>query len=120
MAGRTRVTVNDGTLKAFMRNDPTMQQALEKVAVMIEETAQQVAPYGKSLSFPARRPMRHGRYKALFAMRKVKGGYQVWNDDPFAHLVEWGSIKNPVYAPFRTAINQLGLKFRPKGKPETE
>jgi hypothetical protein len=120
MAGRTRVMVNDGSMNQFLRTDETMQRALEVVATSIMETSQEVAPYGKSLSWPAGRPMKHGRYKALFAMRKVKGGYQVWNDDPFAHLVEWGSIKNPVYAPIRTAINQLGLKFRPKGKPETE
>ena len=117
---RAKVVVNDGSLQAFLRNDETMQRALETVAGMIEETAQEVAPYGKSLSWPMGRRMRHGRYKADFAMRKVKGGWQVWNDDPLAHLVEWGSIKNPVYAPIRTAITQLGLKFRPKGKPETE
>ncbi len=115
---RVKVTINDGTLHQFMREDPTMQRALGVVAEMIEETAQEVAPYGRSLSWPWQRPMKHGWFKAAFNLRKVAGGYQVWNDDPFALLVEWGSVKNPVYAPMRTAINMLGLKFKPKGKPE--
>jgi len=115
---RAKVVINDGTLNQFLRNDPTMQQALEKVAVMIEESAVRVAPYGKSLSWPHRRPMKHGRYKAAFAIRKVAGGFQVWNEDPFAHLVEWGSVKNPTYAPIRSAISSLGLKLKPKAKPE--
>jgi hypothetical protein len=122
----TKVVVNDGTLNQFLRADPTMQAALGVVATAIEETAVRTAPYGRSLSWPkfkpgepwVRRPMRHGRYKAAFVIRKVTGGWQVWNEDPFAHLVEWGSIKNPIYAPVRTAINQLGLKLRPKAKPE--
>ena len=115
---RVKITINDGTMRQFLREDPAMQRALEVVAEMIEGTAQEVAPYGRSLSWPWRRPIRHGWFKAAFNLRKVAGGYQVWNEDPFAHLVEWGSIKNPVYAPIRTAINQLGLKFNPKGKPD--
>jgi hypothetical protein len=114
----TKVVVNDGTLNQFLRTDPTMQTALGVVATAIEETAIRVAPYGKSRSWPMGRPMRHGWYKAAFVVRKVTGGWQVWNEDPFAHLVEWGSIKNPIYAPIRGAVNQLGLKLRPKAKPE--
>jgi hypothetical protein len=114
----TRIVVNDGTLNQFLRNDPTMQEALGKVAVAIEESAQRIAPYGKSRSWPMGRPMRHGWYKAAFVVRKVAGGWQVWNEDPFAHLVEWGSVKNPTYAPIRSGISSLGLKLRAKAKPE--
>jgi hypothetical protein len=28
-----------------------------------------------------------------------------------AHLIEWGSRKNPAYAPLRRAVSALGLKF---------
>jgi hypothetical protein len=28
-----------------------------------------------------------------------------------AHLIEWGSRKNPAYAPLRRAVSSLGLRF---------
>lgn len=33
----------------------------------------------------------------------------------FAHLVEFGSINNPPYAPFRKAVDHLGLRLKGKG-----
>lgn len=33
---------------------------------------------------------------------------------PFGHLIEWGSSKNPPYAPLRKAVSSLGLKFEEK------
>lgn len=30
---------------------------------------------------------------------------------PFAHLIEWGSVNNPPYAPLRKAVTGLGLRF---------
>lgn len=113
-----RVTVNDASVAQFLRTDPAMQKALGIVAGVIEEQAQRVAPYGVSLSYPMGRPMRHGWYKGAFTVKRVGGGYQVWNEDPFAHLIEWGSVNNPTYAPMRTAITGLGFKFRERGKPE--
>lgn len=119
-----RAVVDPVAVQALLTTDPTMQKALGVVTEAIRNDAQERAPYGVSLSWPkrkpgepwVRRPMRHGRYKAAFEVRKVTGGWELWNLDPFAHLVEWGSIKNPAYAPIRQAIVASGLRFsRGKG-----
>lgn len=38
-------------------------------------------------------------------------GHTVVSSDPFAHLIEFGSINNPPYAPFRRGIGAAGLRF---------
>lgn len=35
----------------------------------------------------------------------------VYTDDPFGHLVEWGSVNNPIYAPLRRAASQRGFRL---------
>lgn len=35
----------------------------------------------------------------------------VYSEDPFAHLIEWGSVKNPAYAPLRRAVTGIGMRF---------
>lgn len=36
----------------------------------------------------------------------------VTSTDPDAHIIEWGSVNNPPYAPIRKAIRALGLRLR--------
>lgn len=36
----------------------------------------------------------------------------VTSSDPDAHIVEWGSVNNPAYAPFRKAATALGLRLK--------
>jgi hypothetical protein len=40
----------------------------------------------------------------------------VYSDDPFAHLVEFGSTNNPAYAPLRRGVRAAGLRFVPLPK----
>lgn len=42
----------------------------------------------------------------------------VYSTDPFAHLVEWGSVNNPAYGPLRRAAQRLGLRTRLASKGE--
>lgn len=37
---------------------------------------------------------------------------RVHADDIAAHLIEWGSVNNPAYAPLRRGAEQLGLKVK--------
>lgn len=37
------------------------------------------------------------------------------SDDPFFHLVEWGSVNNPPYAPLRRGIRAAGLRLEETG-----
>lgn len=38
-------------------------------------------------------------------------GDVVYSDDPFAHLIEWGSANNPPYAPLRRGTLAAGLRL---------
>ena len=39
-----------------------------------------------------------------------------YTSDPFGHLVEWGSVHNPAYAPLRRAAERLGFRVKVIGK----
>lgn len=39
------------------------------------------------------------------------GGVRVFSRWPVAHIIEWGSINNPRYAPMRRAVESLNLRF---------
>jgi hypothetical protein len=58
-----------------------------------------------------------GYYKERFVLGKVGKGYRLGNLDPFAHLVEAGSIHNPPYSPLRRGAQAAGLHLREAPKP---
>ena len=41
----------------------------------------------------------------------------VGSDDPFMHLVEWGSVNNSPYAPLRRAVRAEGLRLEETNAP---
>lgn len=43
-------------------------------------------------------------------------GITVYSTDWAAHLVEFGSMNNPAYAPFRRAASALGLRLTGEGR----
>lgn len=105
-----RVVINELSVAKFVATNPMIQKAVQTAGGHIMEQARINAPTGRSVSWFG---SRHGYYKAHFALRPWRGGYRVWNDDPFAHLVEWGSVKNSAYAPMRRAVRQSGLRYKP-------
>lgn len=36
---------------------------------------------------------------------------RILSTDPFWHLIEWGSVNNPAYAPMRTGARAAGLRL---------
>jgi hypothetical protein len=121
----TRVVVNDGTIAQLLATDPAMQRALESVATNLVSQAVANSPVGRSRSrLPRRGQGRRrgtggpeatssGYYRRHFELNRYRGGWRVRNTDPFAHLVEWGSINNSAYAPIRRAIRTSGLRYVP-------
>ena len=67
-----------------------------------------------------RRPMKHGRFKAWFQTRRFRTYYRVVNRDNFAFLVEYGSAKNPPYAPIRRTLRAFGGKEHAKAADPDE
>lgn len=74
----------------------------------IGDEAERVASLVRAMS-----PVRTGYY-----LRRVRAvGSRVHTYDVFWHLVEYGSIHNPPYAPLRRGVIASGLRFRPDPRP---
>ncbi len=52
------------------------------------------------------------RLTGAYAKSIDTDGTRLVSLDPFAHLVEFGSVNNPVHAPLRKAAEQVGAKVR--------
>lgn len=59
-------------------------------------------------------PVRTGRSRdTIRTDLSVDGGQlvgRVYSNSPLFHLLEWGSINNPAFAPMRTAVDRLKLR----------
>ena len=114
MASRTRVVINQPVLQLQLDAKPSAQAALGAVAEAVERSVVATAPHGTSLSWPWRRPVRHGWFRASIHSTRFRTWFRVYSDDPFGHLVEWGSSKNPPYAPFRRTLRRFGGTTNPE------
>lgn len=84
--------------KAFekeLRGQPEFQAALTQRTTVLAAVIEAASPH-----------------KTGYFARRVKDRrYRVRLEDPFWHLVEYGSINNPPYAPVRRAVRALSLRF---------
>lgn len=95
----SKVTVNPAKIAVFVRT-PGPDKAIDDTAKKLQRAAEENTPDHTGY---ARR-----RYRVV----KRPGGRRLINTDWFFHLIEWGSVNNPVYAPMRKAARALGLKFK--------
>lgn len=102
-----RVTIDIANINTFVRTDPGMKQTLRDSAERIMDNARQIAP---THTFA---------YVRKFRVQPFRNQYRVWNDDPFAGMVELGSRNNPVYAPIRKAVRATGFRFKETARPES-
>lgn len=73
----------------------------KQVAKAVKAEVQRIAPAGG----PAR-----GYRESITVDQHAET--KVGSTDPFAHLIEYGSVNNPPYAPLRRAVRNLGLKVK--------
>lgn len=78
-----------------LKAQPTYPAFLRFVARYAAEAVQEVSPVHTGYY------RRHVGYD----------GATITSSDPFAHLVEWGSVNNPPYAPMRRGILAAGLRL---------
>jgi len=110
--GRVKVVINPAAMATWLETNGGAQSGLAGSAKTVEAGVKEASPIGVSLSWPKkkpgepwiRRPMKHGRFKASIHTEKTPGGWRVKAEDDFAWLVEWGSVKNHPYAPFRRVM----------------
>lgn len=111
----TRVVVNHAALKEYLVTNQGAQAALRNTAMSFKEQVIEASPHGRSLSWPkrkpgepwVRRPMKHGLFKKNWKVRKIRSFYRVRNDDEFARMIEYGTAKNPPYAPTRRTLRRF-------------
>lgn len=102
-----------GAAKAL--EEATRQAIFDQVATPLANKANELAPDGTSVS--SRRPAYASRFS--FKVRFIDGRFVLRSIDPNAHIVEFGSITSPEYAPVRRAVRALGLTLRDFGKGGT-
>jgi hypothetical protein len=112
--GKIRVEINPGAMQTWLDTNPGSQAALRTMAGSVKASVVGMAPFGVSLSWPWRRPMRHGWFKRSIDVTPFRTWWRIYSDDPFGHLVEWGSSKNPPYAPFRRTLRRFGGTVNPE------
>lgn len=106
MASTVRYETDTAGLRELARSKG-IEAGQQAVAQAVLDRGQQLAPrhlrgrYGKSLELLGSDSENDGT---------VTHAGSRW---PFAHLVEFGSVHNPPYAPLRRAISALGLRFKP-------
>lgn len=101
-----RIEIDTKAINRYFTTDPGAQQKLGLIALEYLAVARQASPTGRSMHW-GKFKHDHGMFKRAFHVRKFRGGYRVYNRDPFAHLVEYGSVNNPVYAPMRRALRAV-------------
>lgn len=62
-------------------------------------------------------PDHTGRFRNSIRVDESGDVVRVKTTDPAGHLIEWGSVNNPPYAPFREGIARAGFRLEPKPKP---
>lgn len=77
-----------------------MQIMLRHNAEAVKQSAERESPIGDTGDYI------HGFVIVPYATR-----VRVGNTDYFAHLVEWGSVNNPPYAPLRRGVRAAGLRL---------
>lgn len=80
---------------------------LEQVANIYKPEIERVAPLGSGSV----------KFRDTISVHVQGGEVAVATDDPFWHLLEYGSVNNPPYRPFTAAAENLGLDFHDTGAP---
>lgn len=107
----TEVRIIEKALRDALGTMPGMQKAMDDVAEVVTVQIGVLAPRG---------PSPGGGYfqGATLKWRRVsRFARRVYTIDIAGHLIEWGSVNNPAYAPFRRAVRSLGLRLQESPKP---
>jgi hypothetical protein len=56
-------------------------------------------------------PVASGKFRDSIEVEIVDDEVRLGSGDPVAHIVEWGSVNNPPYAPIRRGVRAVGLRL---------
>ena len=80
------------------------------VRVELETAADRIVRAAKSAA-----PTNSGGYRDTIKTGADGGTVYVYTDDIAGHLIEWGSVNNPPYAPLRRGVRAAGFRYEDKG-----
>lgn len=102
----------DGRAIAAFARSPAVARRVERTADAIAATAKADAPYRnpKHKSFANSIDATPARVDSQGAVASVT------SSDTAAHLIEFGSVNNAPFAPFRNAVRSLGLRLEDRGR----
>lgn len=100
-----RLTVNPN-FEREIQAEVEYQTGVARVAQEVAKTAKAIAPEGPTKF-----------YRHSIDVELVGDEWVVRTTDFAGHLVEWGSVNNPVYAPLRRAVLMNGLRLHEIPKP---
>ena len=86
-----------------LERSPTIQTMKRREANKVRRTAQALAPRGTE------------HYAKSLSVQEDGDQVAVVSTDIAAHLIEFGSVNNPVYAPLRRAAEAQGLRLKDTG-----
>ena len=92
--------VKNPSFEREMRRDPELVAGMNRIARGVASEAKALSPHETGYF---RRSLR-------------AAGSIVLTNDPFGHLVEWGSKNNVAYAPLRRAVRAAGLRLQTLSK----
>lgn len=95
-------------MKTFVSN-PRFESEMKRTAghrKAMFSGANQIASKGRLLA-----PRRTGFYGRRFKVGIEDGEVAIGNADPFAFLIEYGSVNNPPFAPIRRAVRAAGFRL---------
>lgn len=89
---------------AEMSKQPAVRRAIEQAAREVKSQAVAASPRGT------------GHYAGRFKVTTGADGVFLGNDDFAAHMVEFGTVNNPPYAPLRRGVRAARLRFTENSK----
>jgi hypothetical protein len=118
---RSRVEIKVPEITRFFTTEPAPQAGLMANAQELQTVAEDLTPKGKSLGQfrqrggpgghpigPFGEPYPHGFARVSYHVRKFRGGFRMYSRDWYINVIEYGSTKNPPYAPMRRAMRAVG------------
>ena len=90
-----------------LAREPWAQDLLREAAEAVEDEARRNSPLGDDFV----------GYYGRFATRVGRLSATVGNTDIAAHLIEYGSVNNPPYAPLRRGVSAAALRFVDRDAP---
>lgn len=102
MTAQARVTFRpDPRWRDKLEGSDVAAGVLEGVArTLVKPAVEAATPRGRS-----------GQAHQSIRVERHGDEVRVGSVDPFWHLIEWGSVNNPAYAPLRTGARAVGLRL---------